>query len=124
MIEKIRQEFEAWYSAQRLDQIATWHPAGTIEFQQEKYPHGRYTIMSTKKLAWEIWQAAHQSRMEGYVLAPMEATPEMLEAASPSPKNWQANSTSIAIRTWAQEERAEEYRNITSYLKGSQDAPA
>ena len=80
--------------------------------------------MSTKQLAWEIWQAAHQSRMEGYVLAPMEATPEMLEAASPSPKNWQANSTSIAIRTWAQEERAEEYRNITSYLKGSQDAPA
>lgn len=124
MIEQIRQEFEEWYEKQGLDPHAKWHPVETLEFQQDKYPNGRYTIMSTKQFAWEIWQGAVTSIKNRHVLAPMEATPEMLEAASPSPKNWQANSTSIAIREWAQQERAEEYRSIMVYLKAVQDAAA
>lgn len=120
MIEQIRQEFEEWYEKQGLDPHAKWHPAETLEFQQDKYPNGRYTVMSTKQFAWEIWQGAVTAIKDKYVLAPMEATPEMLEAASPSPKNWRANSTSIAIREWAQEERAEEYRNIMIFLKEQQ----
>lgn len=59
MIEQIRSDFEEWYSNQKLDQISTWHPPGTLEFQQEQFPNGRYTAFSTKQMCWEVWQAAY-----------------------------------------------------------------
>jgi hypothetical protein len=57
-LDLLRQEFEAWYVTQySRDQIATWHPADTL-FDSATYPNGRYTKMSSKQFAWEIWQAA------------------------------------------------------------------
>jgi len=57
-MEKIRLEFEDWYSQQKRDQIATWHPADTLTLDRTKYPTGRYTVLSGKQSAWEVWQAA------------------------------------------------------------------
>jgi hypothetical protein len=57
-MEKIRLEFEDWYSQQKRDQHASWHPAESLEFDRNKYPNGRYTVMSQKQSNWEVWQAA------------------------------------------------------------------
>lgn len=57
-MDKIRLEFEDWYSQQQRDPHANWHPAETLEYDRHKYPNGRYTVMSGKQSAWEVWQAA------------------------------------------------------------------
>ena len=122
MIEQIRQEFEEWYEKQGLDPHAKWHPAETLEYMQDKYPNGRYTIMSGKQHAWEIWQAAFACRLEGHVIAPLEATQEMLDAACPPAPKWQSSKLGIQVREAANEERRQEYRNIVTYLKGQENA--
>lgn len=57
-LEVIRQEFENWYCCQQRDQVATWHPRGSLSHDAEQYPDGRYTKLSPKQSAWEVWQAA------------------------------------------------------------------
>ena len=56
-MDKIRLEFEDWYSQQKLDPHASWHPAESLQYDRHKYPNGRYTVMSGKQSAWEVWQA-------------------------------------------------------------------
>lgn len=57
-MDKIRLEFEDWYSQQHRDPHANWHPPETLEYDRHKYPNGRYTVMSQKQSNWEVWQAA------------------------------------------------------------------
>lgn len=63
IIDQIRLEFEDWYSKQNRDN-ATWHPAEVLSHDREKYPNGRYTVLSQKQHDWEIWQAAWARKEE------------------------------------------------------------
>ncbi len=45
--EVLHKEFEEWYSKTKYDKNAVWKPE-----------LNRYTVMSTKQFAWEIWNAA------------------------------------------------------------------
>ena len=45
--EEVREDFEKWYTMQKRDQIATWHPE-----------EARYTKLSAKQQAWEVWLSA------------------------------------------------------------------
>ena len=60
-MDKIRLEFEDWYTKQKRDPHANWHPVDTLTYDRDKYPNGRYTVMSSKQSAWEVWQAAYAS---------------------------------------------------------------
>ena len=58
-IEIERRAFERWYVTQKnRDQTAKWHPASTLEHDKSDYPYGRYTKLSSKQSAWEVWIAA------------------------------------------------------------------
>jgi hypothetical protein len=43
----MHEEFEKWYATTKNDKTAVWKPE-----------LNRYTVMSTKQFAWEIWNAA------------------------------------------------------------------
>lgn len=64
IIDQIRLEFEDWYSKQRRDPHANWHPPETLTYDRNKYPTGRYTVMSQKQSSWEVWQAAWARKEE------------------------------------------------------------
>ena len=63
-MDKVRLEFEDWYSRQKLDQIAAWHEADSLAYDRAKYPDGRYTVFSQKQTCWEVWKAAYQRANE------------------------------------------------------------
>ena len=67
-MDKIRLEFEDWYSQHQRDPHANWHPPETLTYDRNKYPNGRYTVMSQKQSSWEVWQAAW-ARASGVVVA-------------------------------------------------------
>ena len=56
----MREKFEEWYATQKRDQTGNWHEPETL-FDKDEFPNGRYTRLSSKQRAWEVWQAAHRS---------------------------------------------------------------
>ena len=66
LMQQAREQFEAWATSQQLP--------------IKRYRWGEYKVDDTET-AWEAWQAALRAAPEGFVLVPVEPTPEMLQAA-------------------------------------------
>lgn len=105
-MDKIRLEFEDWFSKQKQDSHATWHPADILTYDRDKYPNGRYTVMSAKQSAWKIWQAAYASATRStseIIETPEGKKVKVCCAVVPMPHNSSRNHVDVSTEEEAKE---------------------